>query len=91
MSQISSGRKPKISKKAADTKGKLHAADVCAVLCALLCAVCLTYWSTRPVSSDCVAAAITYTPPEEAEPRGFWDYFSEAMANAVNAVFGLDD
>ena len=63
-------------------------ARIAAPICAAVCALSLIHFSfssgdIRPnagLSSDYVPAAITFTPPEKLEPKGFWDYFSEAMA-----------
>ncbi len=63
-------------------------ARIAAPICAAVCALSLINFSfssgdIRPkagLSSDYVPAAITFTPPEKLEPKGFWDYFSEAMA-----------
>lgn len=63
-------------------------ARIAAPICAAVCALSLIHFSffsgdirpTDSLSSDYVPAAITFTPPEKLEPKGFWDYFSEAMA-----------
>ena len=63
-------------------------ARIAAPICAAVCALSLIHFSfssgdIRPnagLSSDYIPAAITFTPPEKLEPKGFWDYFSEAMA-----------
>lgn len=68
-------------------------ARIAAPVCAAVCALSLIHFSfssgdirpTGRLSSDCIPAAITFTPPEKLEPKGFWDYFSEAMAE----LFGL--
>ena len=36
--------------------------------------------------SDYVPASITFTPPEQLEPMGFWDYFAEAVAKLFGSV-----
>lgn len=63
-------------------------ARIAAPICAAVCALSLIHFSFSSgdispkagLSSDYVPAAITFTPPEKLEPKGFWDYFSEAMA-----------
>ena len=68
-------------------------ARIAAPICAAVCALSLIHFSfssgdIRPaggLSSDYIPAAITFTPPQKLEPKGFWDYFSEAMAE----FFGL--
>ena len=77
--------------RAADRQGggrRGTCARIAAPICAAVCALSLIHFSfssgdIRPkagLSSDYVPAAITFTPPEKLEPKGFWDYFSEAMA-----------
>ena len=63
-------------------------ARIAAPICAAVCALSLIHFSFSSgdispkagLSSDYVPAAITFTPPEKLEPKGFWDYCSEAMA-----------
>lgn len=67
----------------------LRAADAAALICAIICAVSLTVFSLsgkEGTSSDYVPAAITFTPPEQLEPKGFWDYFAEAVAKLFGSV-----
>lgn len=77
--------------RAADRQGggrRGTCARIAAPICAAVCALSLIHFSffsgdirpTDSLSSDYVPAAITFTPPEKLEPKGFWDYFSEAMA-----------
>ena len=77
--------------RAADRQGggrRGTCARIAAPICAAVCALSLIHFSfssgdIRPnagLSSDYIPAAITFTPPEKLEPKGFWDYFSEAMA-----------
>lgn len=86
MAVISSGRKPKNTavveqKKEVIKKRRPDTADITATVCAVLCAACLIAWSASPKSSDIVAAAAIYDSTET-EEKGFWDYFSEAIAAA---------
>lgn len=63
-------------------------ARIAAPICAAVCALSLIHFSFSSgdispkagLSSDYIPAAITFTPPKKLEPKGFWDYFSEAMA-----------
>ena len=70
-------------------RGFLRAADAAALICAIICAASLTVFSLsgkEGTSSDYVPAAITFTPPEQLEPKGFWDYFAEAVAKLFGSV-----
>lgn len=89
--KISSGRAPKLAPK--NTKHKRNisglricAADITALVCALMCAVCLISWSasdSREERALAVFAEVSQTASSEAErEKGFWDHFSEAVANA---------
>ena len=82
--------------RAADRQGggrRGTCARIAAPICAAVCALSLIHFSFSSgdispkagLSSDYVPTAITFTPPEKLEPKGFWDYFSEAMAE----FFGL--
>lgn len=64
-------------------------AEAVALVCAIICAVSLTAFSLSDrdsTSSDYVPAAITFTPPEQLEPKGFWDYLAEAVAKLFGSV-----
>lgn len=70
-------------------RGFLRAADAAALICAIICTASLTVFSLsgkEGTPSDYVPAAITFTPPEQLEPKGFWDYFAEAVAKLFGSV-----
>lgn len=70
-------------------RGFMRAADAAALVCAIICAASLTVFSLsgkEGTPSDYVPASITFTPPEQLEPKGFWDYFAEAVAKLFGSV-----
>lgn len=87
MSTVSSGRAPKNTAPGEQKKKKkrLAAADVTAVICAVLCAGCLILWGNKNsggADDAIIPVSITYTEPSTPAEKGFWDYFSEAIASA---------
>ena len=88
--KISSGRAPKLAPKEKklqtnEPKHRICAADTVALICALMCAVCLISWSNTGSSEKRVAAVFAEsagTSAKAEEEKGFWDHFSEAVANA---------
>lgn len=63
-------------------KLRLSAADITAVISAVICAGCLIAWSVDG-HKDFIAVGITDAADGNAEEKGFWDIFSEAVAGAL--------
>lgn len=88
MSTVSSGRTPKntdCKEHKKKCKRRLAAADVTALICAALCAGCLILWGGKSdggADEAIIPVSITYTEPKTPVEKGFWDYFSEAIASA---------
>lgn len=88
MPTVSSGRAPKNAARGQQKKKRerhLAAADVTAVICAVLCAGCLILWGNKNsggADDAIIPVSITYTEPSTPAEKGFWDYFSEAIASA---------
>lgn len=83
------GVMPNESESVGRKRGFMRAADAAALVCAIICAASLTVFSLsgkESTPSDYVPASITFTPPEQLEPKGFWDYFAEAVAKLFGSA-----
>lgn len=77
-----------VSSKKKKSRSPVSSSCILAATAVILCGALLSAMVSdceNYSSDESVSCAITYTPPEEVPPSGFWDVFSQAISRLLLA------